>query len=464
MNFIILSGMPGTFFQRALGAYQIAHHLRTFGYTCQVIEFSQFFTSEELIKAIEKFITKETLGIGVSTTWFDKTPDKDPIRQYLTFKAGLPPSVVAALQHVKGNYPHIKTIAGGALTKAYKNNSLFDYTIFSYAEDQMLALANSLSGRTKFEKFNIETLQHRFLDQDVILNNESLPIEVARGCIFKCAFCSFPLNGKKKFDYIRNPKYVAEEMQYNYDKFGVTNYLFTDDTLNDTTYKIQGLHREITALPFNINFISYLRLDLLHKHQEQIKLLREMGLRVAAFGVETLHPKAAKAVGKHMPGPKVKQFLEELNSRWDSKIRIHCYMLSGLPGEPLSSVKESMDWLHSKPFSSFFSTFSMYNNSEDQSKIAIDPSKYNYSLDSNGKWYNELMTQQQSELLHAKHFALMVKRNVYYEGFGLMGAFKHYSLEKVMSLTWRDVVDNSDTIYNEKIGFINEYKTRLFAL
>lgn len=461
MNFIFLSGMPGTFFQRALGAYQIAHHLRTFGYTCQVIEFAQYFSEEELNALFEKLITDDTLAVGVSTTWFDEKVAKDPIREHLTFKAGLPKSIKATLERIKANYTHVKIIAGGAVTKRYNNDPLFDHIIFSYAEDQMLQLANKLSGKTAFEKFNIETLQHRFTSQDIILEKESLPIEISRGCIFKCAFCSFPLNGKSKLDYIRDPKLIAEEMQYNYDNFGTTNYLFTDDTLNDTTFKIRRLHEEITKLPFKINFISYLRLDLLYAHKEQITLLKEMGLKVAAFGIETFHPIAGKAVGKNMPGEKTKKFLDELhNTYWKGDVRIHCYMQSGLPGEPLSFTKESMDWLHSRPFSSFFSTFSLYQNSEDKSLMASDPSKYGYWV-VDGKWHSDICSQHQSEMFHAKHYALMVKRKVYYEGFGLMGAFKHYDHDKAMSLTWKDVVENSDQIHLEKMQFIEEYKQRL---
>ena len=190
-----------------------------------------------------------------------------------------------------------------------------------------------------------------------------------------------------------------------------------------------------------------------------------MGLRVAAFGVETFNPIASKAIGKNMSASKAKKFLEDLNNiHWNNKIRIHCYMMSGLPGESLESVKQSMDWFHSRPFSSHFGTFSLDPASEDKSRITSNPEMFGYKIDENGKWYNSLITQHQSEMFFAKHFLTMVKRNVYYEGFGLMGAFKHYNIDEVMKLTWRDVVNNSEQIYNEKIGFINEYKTRLFAL
>lgn len=454
--------MPGTFFQRALGAYQIVHHLRTFGYTCQVIEFAQYFTEDELTDTISKLITSDTLAVGISTTWFDQNVVKDPIRQYLSFKPGLPDSIVSSLNSIKTRHPSIKFIAGGAATKEYKNSKLFDYVIFSYAEDKMLQLANSLSGRTNFKPFNVETLEHRFLDQDVILEGETLPIEISRGCIFKCAFCSFPLNGKHKLDYIRSPKLIAQEMQYNYDKFGTVNYLFTDDTFNDTTHKIRSLHQEISKLPFKINFISYLRLDLLYAHQEQIEMLKDMGLKVAAFGIETFHPTAGKAIGKNMSANKIKQFLDDLqNKYWSGDVRIHCHMLAGLPGEPMSSVKESVEWLHSRPFSVLYGSFDINEKSEDKSMIATDPAAYGYHLDEKGEWHNGVTSQRQTQMFYAKHFAMMAKKGILYDGFGLMGAFKHYNYHKVMSLTWKDVVDNSEQIHLEKIGFIQEYKQRL---
>ena len=462
MNFIFLSCMPATFLQRALGAYQIAHHLRTFGYTCQVIEFTQFFSNEELIETVEKFLTKDTLGIGVSTTWYDSREERGPIRFFVQFSPSLPDNIVGVLEYVKSNYPTVKRIAGGTFTKVYKNSPLFDHHIHSYAEDQMLKYANSISGKTKFDTFNIETLEHRFTEQDCILPGEMLPIEISRGCIFKCSFCNFPLNGKKKMDYIRSAKLIAEEMQYNYDKYGTTTYLFTDDTFNDTTIKLQLLWDEVKKLPFKIKFFAFLRIDLLNAHREQIKLLKDLGLKVAAFGIETFHTQAAKSIGKGMSGDRTKVFLDELyNDHWGDCVRIHALMMTGLPGEPLEHSRESMQWLHSRPFSSLFSTFSLYEHYEDKSKISSEPNKYGYKIQENGKWQSNLMKQEESERFYIKHFPTMVKNDVLYDGFHLIAAFNHYDHDKVMKITWKDVVNNYDSIYNEKLTMFNQYKARL---
>lgn len=457
--------MQGTFLQRALGAYQIAHHLRTFGYTCQVIEFTQFFSEDELIRATEKFITKDTLAIGVSTSWYDEREERDPIRYIVQFNPSLPKNILKVLHHVKVNYPNIKRIAGGTFTKVYKNDSLFDFTVHSYAEDQVLMYANSLSGKTDFKKFNIENLEHRFIEQDVILPGEMLPIEISRGCIFKCAFCNFPLNGKKKLDYIRSAKCIAAEMQYNYDNYGTTAYLFTDDTFNDTTLKLELLWEEVRKLPFKIKFFAFLRIDLMYAHREQIKLLKDLGLKIAAFGIETFHNGAAKKVGKGIDGNKTKAFLDELYEKhWGDDVRIHCLMMTGLPGEPLEHSRESQEWIYSRKFSTIFSSFSLYDNYEDKSKISSNLDKYGYRLQKNGKWISDLMKQEDSEKFYVRQFPLMVKNNVLYDGFALIAAFTHFDDEKTMKLTWKDVVDGWPEISKQKIAMVKEYKKRLFAL
>ena len=289
-----------------------------------------------------------------------------------------------------------------------------------------------------------------------------LPIEISRGCIFKCSFCSFPLNGKKKLDYIRSAKLIAEEMRYNYDRYGTTAYLFTDDTFNDTTQKLQALLDEVRKLPFKIKFFAFLRLDLIYAHREQIQILKELGLKVAAFGIETFHSQAAKTIGKGMPGEKTKAFLDELyNEHWGDSVRIHALMISGLPYEPLEFTAQSMEWLHSRPFSSLFSTFSLYSNYEDKSKMSSNPDKYGYRIKENGKWSSDLMEQEDSERHFVRHFVKMKKRNILYDGFALIAGFTHYDEEKVMKLTWGDVTNNYDTIYKEKQQLAEQYKTRL---
>ena len=337
MDIIIFTCVSGMFFQRSIGAYQLAHFLREKGYTVQVIDFTDHFSSEELIALLDKFITLDTLALGISTTFYNAVEDN---KKYLTNDRNkfdlldIPQNILETIKTVKNKYPLIKVLAGGAKSESATQIPYVDTVIHGYAEDKVLSYINSLPNNKKklkpmsfsikqtgeithpvvikddplVKNFSIEKSNHRFVDQDIVLPGETLPLEISRGCIFKCLFCAFPLNGKSKLDYLRDTEQIKDELIHNYEKHGTTNYFLSDDTLNDSTYKIEQLHKAITSLPFKIKFTTYLRLDLLHAHQEQVDMLYEMGLASPYFGIESLNQKSASAIGKGMNVDRAKDF------------------------------------------------------------------------------------------------------------------------------------------------------------
>ena len=58
---------PG--FGRYAGTYRIATELRNAGYIVQVIEYFTRWTTQELKNIIRKFVSRDTLMIGISSTF-----------------------------------------------------------------------------------------------------------------------------------------------------------------------------------------------------------------------------------------------------------------------------------------------------------------------------------------------------------------------------------------------------------
>jgi len=225
MDVIIFTCLSGIFFQRSLGAYQLADFLRSNGYTVQVIDFTDHFSEEELLNTTRKFVTSSTLAIGVSTTFYTAESVRNKFihndRNKFDF-LGFPKNIFYVIENIKNEFPNVKVVAGGAKSESAKTLPIVDAVIHGYAEDKMLSYLNSLPNNKKKissnlftlhtdsseqsptiikddpinKTFSIETLGHKFIEQDCILPNETLPVEVSRGCIFKCSFCAFPLNGK----------------------------------------------------------------------------------------------------------------------------------------------------------------------------------------------------------------------------------------------------------------------------
>jgi radical SAM superfamily enzyme YgiQ (UPF0313 family) len=406
---VLLTNVSSPIWQRAIGAYQVANHCRNNGISCQVIDFTDLFKVEELKEILCKLISNETLALGVSTTFYHNKNTKGKfISSERNFEQILPTNLRELLESIKLQYPKLKIIGGGANSYHIEGDELFDVVFHGYSEQSVVLYLNSLKNKFpkkiyskkqnqiivdgKNDHFDVSILNHKFDKKDVILPEETLPIEISRGCIFKCNFCSYPLNGKKKFDYIRDPQLIKDELVYNYENFGTTNYFLADDTFNDSTMKLESLHKVITSLPFKIKFVTYLRLDLLNAHREQIQLLKELGLGSAFFGIETLNHASGKSIGKGMNPEVVKQFLLELYYEyWNKEVPFTCSFIIGLPGETIESVKRTHDWCRDTPFNDLWYPLYIKHNGYFKSEFDKNYKNYGYSIDENGEWYTDIM-------------------------------------------------------------------------
>ena len=419
IDFLLLTNTSMPIWQRSIGAYQVAHHCRKNDITCQVIDFVDLFELDDLENIILSFVTDKTLAIGVSTTFFYKADTTEKfIDKNQKVDEIISPELRELLVKVKSKFPNLKFIGGGASSYKLEEDLLFDVIFHGYSEQSVVEYIQELKGLKKkklypkkqnqiiidgmLSHFDIQTLDHRWSISDCVLSSETLPIEISRGCIFKCNFCSYPLNGKKKFDYLRDPELIKDELIYNYENFRTTNYFFTDDTFNDSTQKLENLHKILTQLPFKIKFTTYLRIDLIHAHKEQIQLLKEMGLGSCFFGIETLNHESGKIIGKGMRPELVKEFLLELhNDHWYSEIPFTCSFIIGLPKEDKASIINTHTWIRTTPFNDLW--FPLFIRKGEKyyyySEFETNYEKYGYKLDDQGYWYNDIMNFQEALVL-----------------------------------------------------------------
>jgi len=362
MHTIFWTGLPNKSYlpQRYIGPYQLGHWLEQKGYTYQVIDFIMqgeyaHITSDRLVELTEKFITADTLTIGFSSTFF--------------IAGNIPLFILNAMQEIRQRHPGIKFVLGGNMAENIQPvyTELFDAVIIGLGEDVMLELMDWYSGkgkeprrriipttRAKYyygddaeKQFDIQSNTHRWADKDCILPAEVLPIEISRGCIFRCRFCQYPLLGRDKHDYTRNMEHIRNELVDNYGRFGATNYYLLDDTFNDTVTKVEAFADMTATLPFKMQWVGYVRADLLHRFPETIGMIKESGIKGAFFGIETFGREAALAVGKGWSATHAQEFLPKLiHEHWDDQVATHISMIAGLPGDTVESLNQSIDWFH----------------------------------------------------------------------------------------------------------------------
>ena len=382
---------------RTIGAYKIANVCRKEGLSTKVIDHVLHFSTEELIEALRIYIDDKTSILAISTT-------------FVVSIGGMPENVINAIAVISKEFSNLKIIMGGYYTHVSRKISDFNThaVITEYGEDIFRDVVNficknqpeppfTIDFNTNTNKLikvystplthshNIETDNFRFHPDDNIVKGESLPLEVSRGCIFKCKFCNHLLLGRGKLDYLRNFELIREELIYNYENWGTQSYYVICDTFNDTEYKMIEWHKMISSLPFKIKYTAYLRADLLDKFKDVPYLLKESGLISAFHGIESLNRASALAVGKGWSGTRAKEYIPELyHNIWKKEVFQTLSFIVGLPGETKESVRSTLDWFNENNLQHIiFQPLYLTNikGIKNQSEFERDSEKYGYSFD-----------------------------------------------------------------------------------
>jgi radical SAM superfamily enzyme YgiQ (UPF0313 family) len=356
------------FWLRGHGAHQLASLLREHGYTCLVLDFASVLTQE-----VWKIICQTTIGtntrfIGISTTWMPYRVNgisfTDLSQKDATNKRGNDTFVDALVNNnihpwinfAKQINPKIKFIAGGPKIDFYMDLP-FDNVFAGFSETQLLDFMQDTKRiwpRVVQHDVNAQNLKVwdfkksvvKYTELDQIESQEMLVLEVARGCRFKCAFCSFPLIGRK--DFAANAKcseILFAELNENYQRWGVTSYHIGDDTFNDNTDKLRLIQSVTSRLPFKLSLTAYTRIDMIANQPEQIQILHDIGLKSTWMGVDSLHPIAAKTIGKGMRADKVKKALCDAKKVWQDDVYVKIGYIAGLPGEGTKELEDNVRWL-----------------------------------------------------------------------------------------------------------------------
>jgi Radical SAM superfamily len=326
---------------RTIAGYQLASWLRQHGYTVKVIDFCHLIPTSVLAEITAKYIGGDTLAVGVSSTfWHGRGDDVRPTKM----RGFEPDWVIKARELVEKQHPKLYWLLGGARTE-YKTSHKHWVRFSGYAEDSLLKWMDQNTNRyVRRDLYDVQTFMRSFAQDDFIRPTEVLPIDLGRGCMFKCRFCNYPLVGKKPGTYLRDIKQVREEILFNYHEYGTTKYYYLDETVNETLEKVEALAELAQSLPFAIQWVGYCRADLIDKRPDMVRLLEESGMASCHFGIESFNRTAALSIGKGWSATHGKDFLLSLKDKWGDRISWSISMIAGLPGETESDLNSTLDW------------------------------------------------------------------------------------------------------------------------
>jgi radical SAM superfamily enzyme YgiQ (UPF0313 family) len=365
---------------RYLGPYALANGLEAHQISTSVIDY--FSRAPEFFEILEAQLSPQTLVVGVSSTFMSAPLSKEAYRSssfswdsasnyLITAPMGESPEVFDQwLKKLKSvldrKCPNAKIVIGGAKVQSLFNYpetffSSIDYVVWGPVDQIFHQICLDLQNDGVVSSFSfagrkiIDTVEKYKQPKSCpsmawkphwnIQPGEALPIEISRGCRFNCKFCHYD----KQEAFKKNMEDLRVELISNYELYGTQFYHFCDDCLNDHPEKVHSLTKVLLSLPFKIEWVSYVRVDVAVKFPETADLMVQSGARGLFWGLESFNQIAARKAGKGTPPDQVKRFLKDFYAKYGDTCTSLGSFIVGLPGETIDSQRETIDWVTTEP-------------------------------------------------------------------------------------------------------------------
>jgi len=357
---------PG--FSRSLGAYMYANKLKTYS-DVQVIDFFGDLSLNTIKKIKRKF--KPDI-VGFSSTFFQE------------YKIG---------RWTPRYFPHSDKYMRD-LFKVF-NGCKF---IYGGVNTELLEPYEKMTWHEGEQRLWLDIRKHTWHENDLLFEDEWLPLETSKGCSFSCPFCCYR---KLKIQVHKDLNELRQEITENYYRFGITKYMIVDSMF--TTPEAEEKLKMFRDLPFDFKFTCFARVSHfqnLYDLEKWSELFLDAGCMSAYFGIESLNDETLKTIHK---GPDVKtqlDILSKLRERWYGQVQIAASFIIGLPKDDLNWLddldKGPWDVHHIQPLR-------LELNSRLKSPFTENPEKWGYSFE-NGRWKTQYLDELEARKICFKYY------------------------------------------------------------
>jgi len=249
----------------------------------------------------------------------------------------------AHVEFLRQHAPGAKIILGGAsVTANAEMRTLADYCIVGEGEHALPSLLQAIRLGVPAPPL-VHAPLLKDLDGGVTPDwsllrrspGEFHMIYTQRGCKWRCAFCTFPAKEGYKLRYRAVGK-VIEEIKRNYEEFGIWRYMIADSTFTFPEDRCLELLREISALPFRVEWAAYARVDTIS--DEMAKLMVDSGCVGLFFGMESGSDLVLEKMKKQFTVRQMRRAGEILRGH---RIPFTASWIVGFPGETPATIEET---------------------------------------------------------------------------------------------------------------------------
>ena len=255
------------------------------------------------------------------------------------------PGLFKAIEMVKHFFKRVPVIVGGIYaTLCYEHAVRYsgaDYVIPGRGESELPKLISELTG------FQFQTPNSQLRTGDSYPAFDLYPylkyaaIMTSRGCPFHCTYCAshFLSPGFSR----KRTSEVVEEISQSIIRYDINNLTFYDDALLvDPETHIIPILKEIIRRGIQCNFHTPNGLHARQIGRELATLLFRAGFKTIRLGLETSDEGIQIETGGKVDNSKFREAIENLKRVGYLGETIGVYILSGMPGQRVEEVEESI--------------------------------------------------------------------------------------------------------------------------
>jgi hypothetical protein len=287
---------------------------------------------------------------GIREEWFREdlrclpAPDLILVTSLMTYWY---PGIRDAICILREYFPNTPIILGGIYATLCTDHARkycgADRVITGAGEQQILDIVAEYCGFSvtpKADPDDLNALPYPAFHLESLISY--IPILTSRGCPFSCAYCASRIlepNIRR-----RNPENVVDEIRFWHEKYGVKNFPFYDDALlADPEHHAIPMLEKIIASGINVFFHTPNALHIREITPYIAKLMFDAGFETIRLGLETTAFEDRKELDRKVTESEFRQAISCLKAAGFKKEQIGAYLLTGLPGQSLSSVETSIN-------------------------------------------------------------------------------------------------------------------------
>jgi len=186
----------------------------------------------------------------------------------------------------------------------------------------------------------------KYLAHSVYIRTMNEPIATifsARGCPFRCIFCSTQKVWRNKWR-ARNPEKILEEIEYLIGTYGVKEVAFQDDQFMGDRNRVKNLCRLIIQRKLNITFIVPPGLSPALLDEETLDLMQKTGFYRVCFSIDVGTRAMQLYVRKPVKLERIRGLVKKANS---IGLWTYATFVIGFPNETVEDIHQTIAYAYS---------------------------------------------------------------------------------------------------------------------